>query len=71
MIAVERRTPKKLDYEKAGVREYTVAAVRTNELFRFIRRRRRHHPLPGDKKLGRIHAKTEGNFGIRLFCTVT
>jgi hypothetical protein len=30
---------KKLDYEKARVREYMVAAVRTNQIFWFIRRR--------------------------------
>jgi Uma2 family endonuclease len=30
---------KKLDYEKAGVREYMVAAVRTHQVFWFIRRR--------------------------------
>ena len=37
---------KKLDYEKAGVREYMVAAVRTNQLFWFIRRRGKFKPLP-------------------------
>src|SRR4029077_7381391 len=30
---------KKRDYEKAGVREYTVAALRTNKVLWFIRRR--------------------------------
>ena len=39
---------KKLDYEKAGVREYMVAAVRTNQLFWFIRRRGKFKPLPAD-----------------------
>jgi Uma2 family endonuclease len=39
---------KKLDYEKAGVREYMVAAVRTAQLFWFIRRRGKFKPLlPG------------------------
>jgi Uma2 family endonuclease len=37
---------KKLDYEKAGVREYMVAAVRTKQLFWFIRRRGKFKPLP-------------------------
>ena len=37
---------KKLDYEKAGVREYMVAAVRTNQVFWFIRRRGKFKPLP-------------------------
>ena len=36
---------KKLDYEKAGVREYMVAAVRTNEFYWFIRRRGKFKPL--------------------------
>jgi Uma2 family endonuclease len=36
---------KKLDYEKAGVREYMVAAVRTKQLFWFIRRRGKFKPL--------------------------
>lgn len=36
---------KKLDYEKAGVREYMVAAVRTSQLFWFIRRRGKFKPL--------------------------
>ncbi len=39
---------KKVDYEKAGVREYMVAAVRTAQLFWFIRRRGKFKPLlPG------------------------
>jgi Uma2 family endonuclease len=39
---------KKLDYEKAGVCEYMVAAVRTSQLFWFIRRRGKFKPLqPG------------------------
>ena len=37
---------KKLNYEKAGVREYMVAAVRTKQLFWFIRRRGKFKPLP-------------------------
>jgi Uma2 family endonuclease len=37
---------KKLDYEKAGVREYMVAALRTEEIFWFIRRRGKFKPLP-------------------------
>src|SRR5262249_27323337 len=36
---------KKLDYEKAGVREYMVAAVRTGEIFYFSRRRGKFKPL--------------------------
>ena len=36
---------KKLDYEKAGVREYMVAAVRTRQLFWFSRRRGKFKPL--------------------------
>ena len=39
---------KKLDYEKAGVREYTVAAVRTNKLYWFIRRGGKFKVLPKD-----------------------
>ena len=39
---------KKLDYEKAGVREYMVAAVRTKQVFWFIRRRGKFKPLPED-----------------------
>ena len=39
---------KKLDYEKAGVREYMVAALRTGELFCFSRRRGKFKPLPQD-----------------------
>ena len=39
---------KKLDYEAAGVREYMVAALRTKEVFWFIRRRGKFKPLrPG------------------------
>jgi Uma2 family endonuclease len=39
---------KKLDYEKAGVREYMVAALRTQEVFWFIRRRGKFKDLaPG------------------------
>jgi Uma2 family endonuclease len=37
---------KMLDYEKAGVREYMVALVRTQQLFWFIRRRGKFKPLP-------------------------
>jgi Uma2 family endonuclease len=37
---------KKLDYEKAGVREYTVAALRSKQVFWFIRRRGKFKPLP-------------------------
>lgn len=37
---------KKRDYEKAGVREYMVAAVRTKQLFWFIRRRGKFKLLP-------------------------
>lgn len=33
------RNRKKLDYEKAGVREYMVAALRTGQVFWYIRRR--------------------------------
>ncbi len=36
---------KKLDYEKAGVREYMVAAVRTNQVIWFSRRRGKFKPL--------------------------
>jgi len=36
---------KKLDYEKAGVREYLVVAVRSNAVFCFIRRRGKFKPL--------------------------
>jgi Uma2 family endonuclease len=39
---------KKLDYEKAGVREYMVAALRTKQLFWFIRRRGKFKSLPED-----------------------
>ncbi len=39
---------KKLDYDKAGVREYMVAAVRTAQLFWFIRRRGKFKPLLPD-----------------------
>jgi Uma2 family endonuclease len=60
---------KKLDYEKAGVREYMVAAVRTKQVFvvhpppgqiqTAYRRRRWHHPLRGFPRLlarrGRIY----------------
>jgi hypothetical protein len=39
---------KKSDYEKAGVREYMVAATRSAEVFWFIRRRGKFKPLaPG------------------------
>ena len=39
---------KKLDYEKSGVREYMVAALRSNEVFWFSRRRGKFKPLlPG------------------------
>jgi Uma2 family endonuclease len=37
---------KKLDYEKAGVREYMVLALRSQEVFWFIRRRGKFKPLP-------------------------
>src|SRR5439155_11574053 len=37
---------KKLDYEKSGVREYMVAALRTKQLFWFIRRRGKFKQLP-------------------------
>jgi Uma2 family endonuclease len=37
---------KKLDYENAGVREYVVAAIRTDQVFWFIRRRGKFKPLP-------------------------
>ena len=36
---------KKLDYEKAGVREYMVAAVRTQRVLWFVRRRGKLKPL--------------------------
>jgi len=39
---------KKLDYEKAGVREYMVAALRTHQVFWFIRRRGKFKPLSED-----------------------
>jgi len=39
---------KKLDYEKAGVREYMVAALRSQQVFWFIRRRGKFKPLPAD-----------------------
>jgi Uma2 family endonuclease len=43
---------KKRDYEKAGVREYMVAAGRTAELFWFIRRRGKFKPLlPGSDRI--------------------
>ena len=39
---------KKADYEKAGVREYMVAALRKREVFWFVRRRGKFKPLsPG------------------------
>jgi Uma2 family endonuclease len=39
---------KKADYEKAGVREYMVAALRTGKIFWFVRRRGKFKPLsPG------------------------
>lgn len=39
---------KKRDYEKAGVREYTFVAVRTKQVFWFMRRRGKFKPLsPG------------------------
>jgi Uma2 family endonuclease len=37
---------KKRDYEKAGVREYIVVALRKNEVFWFIRRRGKFRDLP-------------------------
>ncbi len=37
---------KKLDYERAGVREYMVAALRSQEVFWFIRRRGKFRTLP-------------------------
>jgi Uma2 family endonuclease len=39
-------TRKKLDYEKAGVREYVVIALRKREIFWFIRRRGKFKPAP-------------------------
>jgi len=39
---------KKLDYEKAGVREYMVVALRSEQVFWFIRRRGKFKPLPAD-----------------------
>ncbi len=39
---------KQLDYEKFGVREYMVAAIRTEQLFWFIRRRGKFKPLRAD-----------------------
>jgi Uma2 family endonuclease len=41
---------KKNDYEKAGVREYVVLALRTQQVFWFLRRRGKYKevPLPGD-----------------------
>jgi Uma2 family endonuclease len=49
---------KKLDYEKAGVREYMVAAVRSQKVFWFIRRRGKFKPLP---------AGTDGIFRSQVF----
>jgi Uma2 family endonuclease len=40
---------KKVDYEKAGVRECMVVAVRTQQLFWFIRRRGKFKPLAAGK----------------------
>lgn len=37
---------KKLDYEKAGVREYVVVALRMNRVFWFVRRRGKFKELP-------------------------
>jgi hypothetical protein len=39
---------KKEDYERAGVREYMVAALRTEEIFWFVRRRSKFKPLKPD-----------------------
>ncbi len=39
---------KKLDYEKAGVREYMVVALRSEEVFWFGRSRGKFKPLPPD-----------------------
>lgn len=41
---------KKLDYQKAGVREYVVLALRTQQVFWFIRQRGKYKevPLPAD-----------------------
>jgi Uma2 family endonuclease len=41
---------KKLDYQKAGVREYIVLALRTQQVFWFIRQRGKYRevPLPAD-----------------------
>lgn len=39
---------KKLDYERAGVREYVVAALRMNRVFWFVRRRTKFKELPAD-----------------------
>ncbi len=40
---------KKHDYEKAGVREYMVAALRTKQLFWFVRRRGKFKDLAPDR----------------------
>jgi Uma2 family endonuclease len=49
---------KKLDYQKAGVNEYVVLALRTQQVFWFIRQRAKYKevPLPAD-----------GNFRSRTF----
>jgi len=41
---------KKLDYQKAGVREYVVLALRMQQVFWFLRQRGKYKevPLPGD-----------------------
>jgi Uma2 family endonuclease len=39
---------KKTDYEKAGVREYVVVALRMKQVFWFVRRRGKFKPLPAD-----------------------
>src|SRR5207244_562886 len=41
---------KKLDYQKAGVREYVVLALRTQQVFWFVRQRGKYKevPLPAD-----------------------
>jgi Putative restriction endonuclease len=49
---------KKLDYEKAGVREYMVAALRTAQVFYFIRRRGKFKALAAD---------VDGNFRSLVF----
>lgn len=54
---------KKLDYEKAGVREYMVVAVRTEQVFRFIRRRGKFKPIAPDSD-GIIRSETFPGFWV-------